>query len=807
MPIYICEKCNRIFKKKYDYENHINRKFSCDQAEQIGSLNQIKGKKYEIFIKNFLVESNKSRFVWLWDDIPEEDLLNSRLITNMNEHRLDRKKRKLIKECKLCDNNKKCIGCIEKLNNLPDIGVDIVQKLNDDSYIFIQCKNYGNTNKITIKDLAGFYFRMCQHTEKYGIVYYTSQLSQNILENVTDLSKISYIKKSFDDKQIQNIDTKKQLYDYQINALDDLIIHFECENHGILNMPCGTGKTLIACEYAKFYDIVIIFSPLQQFAEQNQKRFLSQYSDFKSKIIDSENDRNINNIKLFIKTNNNYKILLSSTFKSADIIYQLLNYKYIQNKSIIFIIDEFHDLSKNNVVGIFNYINNDTDTIEYNNDPLYKILSNINNKILFMSATPRVYDLEGQFDDNEDTYNIFGELAHKMTFKYAIDKNIISDYRIYVPSVSEKVILNEIKENIYKEITDLSLIDSEMEPKCMFLYKCLSQGFKKTIVYFHCIEEINRFVQTFIILNEYYSIDINIDQITHSDKKEQRYKKIKSFIESTEKSILCSVHILDECIDIKQCDSIYITYKSENKIRNIQRICRSIRKDETNLNKISGIFLWCNTYDDLPEFISSIKEYDDYIKDKFKIIGCDYERNYNKKDKDYDEYDIQLLNRYTVNAVVYVNNTWYEKLEKVKQWIVDNNKRPNTRSKEQLEKQYGIWILTQQKNYKKQAQAMKDKDKRELWEEFIKENKEIMMDNDEKWYDIYEKVNQWIIDNNKRPNKRSKEQLEKQYGEWIVYQQKNYKKQAKAMKDEDKRERWEEFIKDNKELLMYNDEK
>ena len=59
------------------------------------------------------------------------------------------------------------------------------------------------------------------------------------------------------------------------------------------------------------------------------------------------------------------------------------------NENTLFIIDEFHNLSKTN--------------ISDKNDDIYKLLKSIR-KILFMSATPRIYDIEYEEEnDNEDS--------------------------------------------------------------------------------------------------------------------------------------------------------------------------------------------------------------------------------------------------------------------------------------------------------------------------------------------------------------------------------------------------------------------
>ena len=49
--------------------------------------------------------------------------------------------------------------------------------------------------------------------------------------------------------------------------------------------------------------------------------------------------------------------------------------------------------------------------------------------------------------------------------------------------------------------------------------------------------------------------------------------------------LLFSICILDECIDVPSCDSIFITYLSQSKIRSIQRLCRCIRIDMKNKSR------------------------------------------------------------------------------------------------------------------------------------------------------------------------------------------------------------------------------
>jgi len=58
-------------------------------------------------------------------------------------------------------------------------------------------------------------------------------------------------------------------------------------------------------------------------------------------------------------------------------------------------------------------------------------------------------------------------------------------------------------------------------------------------------------------------------------------------------NIICNVHILDEGIDIPECDAVYLTHPNNNPINIIQRISRSNRLNINNNEKIAKIFLWC----------------------------------------------------------------------------------------------------------------------------------------------------------------------------------------------------------------------
>jgi superfamily II DNA or RNA helicase len=719
------------------------------------SNNKIKGDEYEVFVKNHII-NNLNKEAYLWKDIPEKILIDSGLIHSQNENRLKRKE-------KLIDNNP-----------LIDVGFDLLQ-INENNYTGVQCKN-GYKSGLIIKDLGGFYMMMLNHSNMNGHVYYTSKLSIHIKENAIN-NRIQYIKLLMNEtetKEESKAETVIKPHDYQIEASNKIINHLDDNNNrAILSMPCGCGKTYTSYLIANKYDKVIMISPLRQFAKQNMDRYV-QYGRTNTLLLDSDGTRDIDQINDFI--NNNPKFLISATYKSVDILQQL----NLQN--FLIIIDEFHNLSKNNVCN--------------EEDNFYKLL-NSDNKFLLMSATPRIYELEDEDDDENNNIDL-GEIVYNITFTEAIQKKYICDYRIWLPSIHED------NSDLNNEI-GINDIDNELKAKCMFLFKnLLYHGSKKCILYCQDTNNLNDIKDCIVKLNEFYAIDLNIQEITSETSYKNREKILTVFESSNKIELLLSIRICDECIDIPVCDSIYITYPSSCKIRTIQRLCRCIRTDKNNKFKIGNIFLWCNDYDKILNTLSGIKEYDVLFKNKISVLETNF---MNKKEIDEKVLeDKKLIEKYILNIKEFRQYTWHERLEMVKQYIDENGKRPSYSDKNKEIKQLDYWIGTQQKNYKKKGEIMKNDKIYNEWTQFINKYQEYFLSNENIWFNTLNKVKKYIVENSKRPSHGSKIKEIKQLGYWIGTQQKNYKKKEEIMKDEKIYNNWTKFMNEYKEYLLNNEE-
>ena len=802
---------------------------------------QEKGIYYEKFIKSYLQSQNLHKRIFLWNEIPEPVLIDYGFISSHNCARLKRK---------------------EKYENpLMDTGIDLIQIDDTNMITVIQCKN-GYEKGLRIDDLSGFSFWI-HHLEYYKnndypnmnynyVVYYTSTLSNPLKSFRT---KINYIKlepppqpkqeelceelKTYYIKNTVILDCNKIIlnnyipYNYQleaVNAFNNLFI-----NRGILNLPCGVGKTYVSYLYSTpKYNQIILISPLKEFALQNLNNYIKYGYKSPVLLIDSDysGTRDLEHITHFITSNNSF--IISTTYDSLDIIIKL---HHLFN-NVLFIVDEFHNISITNLTK--------------KDDPFYQLIFNENNKIMFLSATPRVYELENydytfnndkddnDKDDNEDddeenedddeedeeddndeeetttitsytnssnnygiidTEYIFGNIIYKMSFTEAIKNNYICDYIVWLPSISED------NDELYQELSIYNITNNEIKLKCIYLFSCLTNNAsKKCIIYCKSVDEIEEFKNYIEILNDFYCLDINIQVITSCVKnRTQILKNFQSINNNIQ--LLFSVRILDECIDIDSCDSIFITYPSKSKIRTIQRLCRCIRKDKNNIHKIGNIFIWSSDYDEIIETISSIKEYDINFNTKIKVNSIDFYKNKNYTFNNKIELDNNKIQNLIIGIKEFKILSWNEKLEQVKTYIDDNNKLPSQYHKNKLVKKIGYWINTQKTNYKNNTQIMKNNNIKTEFKNFLDEYKEHFKTNEEKWYEKLEKVKMHIDNNNKLPSQYHKIQEEKTLYYWINCQKQKYKNNTKIMKNTVIKTEFENFLDKYKKHFETNEEK
>jgi len=745
--------------------------------------NQDKGLLYEKYVKNFIIQQ-LGKNAYLWNECPENILIANNLIHSHNDMRLLRKD---VKE--------------GYLHNHKDIGIDIVQLHNDECSI-VQCKN-GYNNGLCVDDISGIMMRCAFIRDVNTFIYYTNCLSRNIrytanispyVVNIDCSTKIDKLLEVYENKiyfvklPYENdnciVEDKKTLeiipYFYQTEAVNKFKKHYQENNRGILSLPCGCGKTYTSYLISNDYKHIIILSPLREFASQNLNRFVEYgYDKNNTLLVNTDGNRDIDSIKEFIKDHQN--VLISCTYNSMDLISECLGLF----KDALFIIDEFHNLSKANI------------SDDENN--IFKLLMS-DHKILFMSATPRIYDIE--YDENEsyDTDHLFGEVVYQMTFTDAISNKYITDYKIWLPSIHEN------NEALDKELS-IYEIDNQMKNRCKFLYSCIANnGSRKCIVYCKDTDDMKAMMECMETLNDFYIMDVQMQSISCEDIEKKRKSVLESFANNNDKiQLLFNIRILNECIDIPACDSIYISYAPKNKITTIQRISRATRTDKKNPYKIANVYIWCEAYDEILETLSSIKEYDIMFKDKIKVNAVDFYHSKEDKEIELVENDKVLLSNCIVGVKEFKMYSWEDKLKMVEEYIIENGKLPL--STDTNVKSLRYWISHQKQYYEKHKHMFRNIQYVNKWETFMKKYSYLFKTNEEEWYDMLECVKQFICYHNKLPSLLDEDPYIQTLYRWIYTQKHKYKNKIQIMKNEIIRSTWEIFVQDNYIMFMSNEEK
>lgn len=577
------------------FENNANK------YDNSKTIRQNIGTTYEYFVLEHIKKDYDQ--VWHWLDFPEEKLYELNIIKDYNVY------------CKYRN----------------DMGADLVA-VKDNIYYFVQCKNYSET--IMINDLAGFYFFIFENNLN-GILCYNGNLSKRY----EDLScgKIKVLKIPFNTQNVyinknnnlvQNIEPRK----YQLDACDKL----KNAKNGLLDMPCGTGKLVVASYLAKNYENIFIFSPLKMLAwECLQRMHIDLNRQYEPILISSDGERNFDKIKQLMKKKN----LFSVTYDSVDVAL-----KIVENlKNVFIIIDEYHNLSKNN--------------LENKNNDMYKLLKTEHKK-LYMSATP--------------SQNIKHDSVYKYTWSEAIINNYICDFKIIIPMIEHKL------DNFKKFIGEINKdIDIKMYCKAYFILKgVLFNGNKKCIVFLTTINKAEQFEKCLEVTSKLLNVELKIWQLNCNIKKTKRDELYDGFKKSNIISIILNVHILDEGVNLVECDSVYITQPNNDKDNLIQRMCRANRIKPNK--KICYVYMWCrqNKVDELMKYI--FDKTNGYCKEKvlkFEFFGNN--KNKNKTNKlvisfdSVDENEKKIIGLHD-NTNSKNENNKYEIINYLKKKLVNN---------------------------------------------------------------------------------------------------------------------------------------
>lgn len=527
-----------------------------------------------------------------------------------------------------------------------DTGVDIVAKDYDGNLTAVQAKFY--KGKVGKAEIDSFVAEAGKNVYSAGIIVSsTDEWNKNAKATLEDTTKpfsiiglsqlrhahFSWQKFNFakENKDLSNKVIKK-IRDYQNAAINKSLEYFKEHDRGKLIMAPGTGKTFTSLKIAealmkkqgkKQFNVLYLVPSIQllsqtlfgwnaDVSEDIHMTSLSVVSDTKANKKKNKDDDDlgareigfepttkvedlINHYKL-IESNNlpNDMRVVFSTYQSIDVLKQAQKDGFPEFDLII--ADEAH-----RTTGAIAEREGDSTFTEVHSN------HNIKGKIrLYQTATPKIYDQNAKKKAKEnsivvssmDDKSIYGEEIYRLGFGKAVERGILTDYKVSVLAVSESYI-NKDMQTLLSSDNQLKVDDigkiigvwNAMVKRNGITDEINGAPLKRAIAFTDTIkhsktisEEFNQVVNEYLDTQstESFKVDVHhVDGGLNALEKEEQIDWLgNNDIEENHARVLSNVRFLTEGIDVPNLDAIIFFSPKKSQVDIVQAVGRIMRKAE-----------------------------------------------------------------------------------------------------------------------------------------------------------------------------------------------------------------------------------
>lgn len=581
-----------------------------------------------------------------------------------------------------------------------DLGIDLVAKLYNDDYWAIQCKFFAEDTTIDKSAVDSFLSTSSREfmDENLQKKVFSNRLwidttgkpfGKNAEETIKNLtipfqkinlyqlanSPIDWEKLEQGLKGENAILEKKTLFDHQKFALQKTNEHFKTNERGKLIMACGTGKTFTSLKIAEnetnseglvlflVPSIALLGQSLREWTAESSVKInaiciCSDANVSKQKQSNDEGDINTSDLALPASTNvhnilrqfEHIKIHKKDKEKSMTVVfstYQSIDVIAETQKQL---------LKKNNEFGIFDLIICDeahrTTGIKIANEDeshFTKVHTNEfikAKKRMYMTATPRLYGDDAKSKANRhdavlcsmDDEKIYGTEMYRIGFGEAVERGLLTEYKVLILTLDENLIPAEIQEMIAQN-TDKE-VNTEITAKIIGCIKAFSkqvvgddgtitnsdpQLMKTAVAFTSKIKDSKAITKLFNDINETYPkitsekadnlVSVSsqhVDGTMQITEREERLNWLKNSDTENQCRILTNARCLSEGVDVPSLDAVIFLSSRDSQVDVVQSVGRVMRKAP---NKKYGYII-------IPIVIPANVEPDHALDDnkKYKIV-------------------------------------------------------------------------------------------------------------------------------------------------------------------------------------------
>lgn len=542
-----------------------------------------------------------------------------------------------------------------------DTGIDLVAVTHDNDFWAIQCKCYQDTATIDKPAVDSFLSTSSREfkdeslrttsfaqrlwistTNKWGPNAYEAIKNQNppvTRINLTDLmdASVEWEKLEQGIHGEKGRAEKKKLYPHVLEVRDKVFEYFKENERGRLIMACGTGKTMTSLKIAEKQTdnkgTILFLVPSIALIGQTLKEWSSQADEPINPICicsDPEITRNRTKddqdltstidlawpastdsnyiLKQFqhYKNANNGMTVVFSTYQSIEVIAKaqkvLIKNGFPQFDLII--CDEAHRTTGYTEPGM-----DDSAFVKVHDSEFIKA-----KKRLYMTATPRLYDVEAQSKAAKndvplwsmDEEKHFGKEIHRIGFGEAVERGLLTDYKVIiltlndkdVPTAVQKMITNgeaEIKtDDLTKLIGTVNALSKQFLGNESIKVEGDESPMKRAVAFCGSIANSTNIAASYNLASENYLESLPEEkkknmvtvQAMHMDgtmaapQRDQMLSWLKEETPGNECRIITNVRVLSEGVDVPSLDSVLFLSARNSQVDVVQSVGRVMRKSE-----------------------------------------------------------------------------------------------------------------------------------------------------------------------------------------------------------------------------------
>lgn len=555
----------------------------------------------------------------------------------------------------------------------PDVGIDLVaDDIASGGKVAIQCKFYDE--RTYLDDLGTFYTSSGKDGYVRRIIVTTSNQwtrnaeealknqqipVQRILLNDMEQSLISW--GSFD--LAENYGSvpiaQKELRPHQVDALTAVIDGFKDADRGKVIMACGTGKTLVSLRIAEEFfkskktpvavlflapSISLLSQTIMEWGQNKKFQYLALAVCSDAKVgKKDDDDMQINDLAIpastdveklvaALKNRSTKNLVIFSTYQSLEIITnaQQLKKNPLSEFDLV-VCDEAHRTT--GVTTAAKAAVQDYSHFVRIHDNKYVKAK----KRMYMTATPKIYkDVDNKVAEaggviaSMDDPEKFGEEFYRLGFGTAVERDLLSDYRVLILAVDEEYVARVDLERFRSEDSTINLDDASKLLGCWRgLSKIKTQGddvddipMKRAVAFTNTIDASQVLAKRLEIVgrtanrptdgNQGLSLETrHVDGKQNALVRRQSLEWLKADPGTQTARILTNARCLSEGIDVPALDAVIFTEARGSQVDIVQAVGRVMRKYD---GKNSGYII-------LPVAITAGADINSTLKGtKYKVI-------------------------------------------------------------------------------------------------------------------------------------------------------------------------------------------